>query len=104
MRRAVAEMPLAGGPSRQIRRAVMPLVPVPVQYLLKDAAMMTWFRAWYRTGALEGGASFNAKLSVNGEPLAIYLVQFAGPPRLTDFGYRGILQATLEVLSGPITV
>lgn len=104
MRRAVSEMELPGGPSRQIRRQVKPIVAVPVEYLLKDEAMLTWFRAWYRITALEGGAQFNARLSVSGEPLAIYIVQFAGPPRIVDFGYRGTLQATLEVLSGPITV
>lgn len=104
MRRAVEEMVLPGGPSRQIRRQVKPIVSVPVEYLLKDAAMMTWFRAWYRITALEGGAQFNARLSVEGDPLAIYTVQFTGPPSIIDFGYRGTLQATLEVLSGPITV
>lgn len=104
MRRAVDELALAGGPARQIRRQVMPIVAVPAEYLLKDEAMLTWFRAWYRATALEGGAQFNARLSVSGEPLAIYTVQFAGPPVIVDFGYRGLLQATLEVLSGPITV
>ena len=66
--------------------------------------MINWFKAWYRVMALEGGGTFNAKLSVNGAPLAVYTVQFAAAPVIMDYGYYGVLSATFEVLSGPITV
>jgi hypothetical protein len=102
--RAVYELKLAGGVSRQIRNQVSPLAIVPADYLLQDCWQIEWFKAWYRVVALEGGASFTAKLSVNGGPLQLYTVQFSAPPVIVSYGFRGVLSAKFEVLSGPITV
>lgn len=102
--RAVSELRLAGGVGRQIRQSVKPLATVPAEYLLEDCWQIEWFKAWYRVVALEGGATFTAKLSVNGGPLQLYTVQFAAPPVIVNYGYRGRLSAKFEVLSGPITV
>lgn len=90
---------LPSGVSQVRRETVKPITTVRAQYRLTSCFMIQWYKAWYRSVALEGGATFTARLAMDNAELADYIVQFKSAPTIASDGYHGILTCDYEILS-----